>query len=129
MGTRKTRSLIAVAGVYLALWALTWTWGVSDVDNNFDAEFSMGCSQLGQRATEPVVRIDKLNARELDDPGNEYPDAPWRYRSTGIAVAPFVILDEAAWVTAPLGGFGGRRVVFWFFGKTVWFPYWCHWMV
>jgi hypothetical protein len=134
MSKKKKRILVA-GGVYVVLWALTWTWGLHDVDRAFDAEFAVACDRAfgsghgdDQGATARVVRLSRFNVRDLSDPTNEPCDDYFRYRSRGSAVAPFVIVDEAAWVDAPLSGFGGRRVVFWFFGATTWFPIWAYWV-
>jgi hypothetical protein len=125
--SKKKKRLLAVGGIYCFLWALTWTWGLYDADKDFDAEFAMA---VGYPEDEPhkIVRLTRFNVRDDSDPTNEPCDDYFRYRSRGFAVAPFVIVDEAAWVDASHSGFGGRRVVFWFFGATTWFAFWAYWV-
>ena len=130
---RKRKALAIAAGVYCILWFLTATWGARDVDRAFDREFGVGVVGLsGDAATAPIQRIDRLaNFRDLMDPANQVPDDPgyFRSRSRGFAVAPFVIVDEAAAVVAPLGGFGARRINVWFFGLTKWWAVEAYWAV
>jgi hypothetical protein len=131
--TRKRRILIVTVSVYCALWLLTATWGISDIDRAFDQEFAYGLTGMGDAPKKvPIRRIEKMaNVRILDDPANQFPDdiGLFRYRTRGFAVAPFIIIDEAATVYATLGGFGGMRINFWFFGYTNWWPLKCYWAV
>lgn len=119
-------------GLYFFLWFITGTWGRSDVNRRFDLEFSLGNSGLvGTNAvpqSQPITRLPYSSAmRNID-----YSQPPtidlWRARSTGIAIAPFVIIDEAAWVNGGLSGFAGRRVVFWCFGASRWLPRTVFWV-
>lgn len=106
--------------------------GISDVDRAFDREFSTG--EVGFAdcyKTVPIRRIEQMaNIRDPTDPANKFPDDTgyFRFRTRGVAIAPFVIVDEAATVYAPLGGYGGRRISLWFFGITTWWPLQMYWV-
>lgn len=131
--TRKRKALSICFGVYVFLWALTATWGISDVDRAFDREFAVGVTGFGTHRPEiPIPRISQMaNIKDLMDSANNLPEEPglFRFRTNGMAVAPFVIIDEAAAVFAPLGGHGGRRLVLWIFGATRWWPLKTYWEV
>ena len=80
----------------------------------------------------PIQRIDKMaNVRDLMDPANQLPSDTglFRFRSRGFAVAPFVIVDQAATRFASMGGFGGTRINLWFFGSTKWWLAKHYWSV
>jgi hypothetical protein len=47
-------------------------------------------------------------------------DKPWRARSTGYVVAPFIVIDEVACQWGALAGESEHRIVFWFFGYSEW---------
>ena len=128
--TRRVRVLIGAA-LYCGLWSLTAFVGLPCVDRTFDRQHSEGFSLIGQEKPESVIRIDNIpNPKDLRDiRNNSLPDKPWRYRGRGIAIAPFIIIDEVAWVTAPLGGGAGRRLVVWAFGPQFWFPIQWYWDV
>jgi len=130
---RQRKVLAIVAGVYCVLWILTATWGISDVDRAFDREFSSGTAGFAENPRSmPIRRIDKMaNIRDLTDPANKFPDDTgfFRFRTRGLAIAPFIIIDEAATVFASLGGYGGRRVNLWFFGVTKWWSLEMYWAV
>jgi len=131
--SKNKKRLLAAGAVYLVLWVLTWTWGLYDVDKAFDAEFALAHPHAfyTPRDSETVatVRLSRFNVRQLDDPANFQGQSWFRYRSRGFAIAPFVILDKAAWVDGPFSGFGGQRVVLWFFGATTWFSYRAYWVM
>ncbi|MBN8461171.1 MAG: hypothetical protein J0M04_25385 [Verrucomicrobia bacterium] len=117
-------------GVYLGLWLLTATIGNHQVNRKFDEDFGFGTVRPGSADRVRIVRIRNLDVRDPDNPRND-PLIPenglFRQRSWGIAIAPFVIVDEVATVFAPLGGFGGLRVNVWFFGyvrSVPVYPYW-----
>ena len=68
--------------------------------------------------------------QDLLDPRNE-PLIPenglFRYRSRGIAIAPFIVVDEIGTVFARMGGVGAVRVSVWLPGfSRSWLlhPYW-----
>ena len=78
----------------------------------------------------PIKRIGSMaNIRDLRDPANELPDGHFRFRTRDVAVAPFVIVDQAAMTYAILGGLGGRRINLWFFGVTKWWPLERYWAI
>ena len=122
------RVTIGVGATYCVLWLMTATWGISDVDKAIDSQFRMGSTQMPPLDGTVVPefqsqRIETMaDVTNLRNPNNLLPDDSglFRYRSTGIAVAPFLIVDEAAVVWAPLRGFGGQRLSFWCFGSTRW---------
>src|ERR1043166_7006327 len=110
-----------VAAVYLLLWLATATWGTSTVDRTFDQEIAFGSSMGISDNLEAVVRVSYTS--EMQSPTGNYfvSHSLWRARTRGIAVAPFVILDAAAWVDGPLSAFSGYRITFWCFGASHWF--------
>ena len=128
--TKRIKITIGL-GLYCGLWGLTALVGLPSVDRAFDREHSEGFSLMGQEKPESVIRVDGIpNPKDLRDIRNKsLPDKPWRYRGKGHAIAPFVIIDEVAWVTAPLGGGAGRRMVFWLFGLQFWVPIQWYWNV
>lgn len=113
-------------GLYAILWIVTAVWGTSSVEVAFDQEFAVGFPGLAGNP-EAMVRIPYIPA--LRDPTGSWPGTArvWRARSRGIAVAPFVLVDAAAWLESGLSGFSGYRVIFWFFGESKWVPIWCFW--
>lgn len=130
--TKAKKTIKIVAMLYLGLWLITALIGLPCVNRSFDREHSEGYSTLGQTDPEAVTRISNLsNVEELLADGNEelIPQHPFRYRSRGLAVAPFVIIDEVAWITAPMGGGAGKRIVIWFFGFQYWRPIDWYWSV
>ena len=130
--TRKRKVFATLGGVYCLLWLLTATWGIFDVDRAFDREFAVGTADLAENAQRvSIERIDRMaNIRDPADPANEFPEdgGLFRFRTHGLAVAPFVVIDEAATAYAPLGGYGGRRVNLWFFGITKWWSLRTYWV-
>ena len=126
---RKSRRRILrwCAGIYCLLWLVTATWGTSTVDRAFDREIAFGYRGFSEKP-EPVVRVAYTSQMQKPN-GNWSVSHPlWRARSRGIAVAPFVILDAAAWVDASLSAFSGYRVTLWFFGASHWFPLKVFWV-
>lgn len=120
----KTKWTLKILATYGFLWLLTATWGEHDVDCDFDRQLSVGDggnSLGGDVVPVPVVRIYELaNAHDFQELENKkmVPPYPWRYRRHGVAVAPFIIIDEIAWITSGLGGESERRLIFWFFGYS-----------
>ena len=117
----KTKLVLKAIAIYGLLWLLTATWGEHDVDCDFDRRVSVGnANPLGGKIVPvPVIRIYEMaNPHDLLDPKNEIPKVPWRYRNQGIAVAPFFIIDEIAWVRSGIGGSSERRLIFWFLGYS-----------
>ena len=118
-------------GVYLGLWLLTATIGNHQIDRKFDEDFGFGTARLGSDR----VRIERIRNLDAHDPTNPRNDSLipenglFRQRSWGVAIAPFVIVDEVATVFAPLGGFGGLRVNVWIFGCVRSFPVYPYWHV
>jgi len=130
---RKQKVIAIVVGTYCLLWILTATWGISDVDRAFDREFAGGTTGFAENPKEvQIQRIHSMaNVRNLMDPANKFPDDTgfFRFRTRGVAIAPFLIVDEAATVFASLGGYGGRRLNLWFFGITKWWSMKMYWAV
>jgi len=136
MKHRTKRTVLGIGLIYCVLWTLTATWGISDVDRAFDEQFQIGSTQAFANSEPspkvPIRRIDLMaNVKDLRDSRNRFPDRSglFRYRSGGIAIAPFVIVDEAAATWAPLAGFGGRRLSLWCFGLTRWWLIQTYWSV
>jgi hypothetical protein len=84
----------------------------------------MGISNI----PEPVFRVPDTS--EMQSPTGDWgvSHSLWRARTRGIAIAPFVILDAAAWVDGALSAFSGYRITFWFFGASHWFPLRVFWV-
>lgn len=113
---KHPRAGIAVA-IYLVLWGLTALIGNSRIDEEFDKQNRYGSMRRSDGQVE-ITRIRMLYVRDLSDPRNTGlipANGLFRYRSPGIAVAPFVVVDEIGTIFAPLGGIGCVRVSFWFF--------------
>lgn len=126
---RRQRSFRAAVSIYIALWIVTALFGNSRINKSFDRQFAVGFTTLAENEEpKPAVRVPY--SREMRNPRNlDSVKAPvWRARTTGFPVAPFVIVDEAAWIDGPLSGFSGIRVVIWFFGYTHWFPLKVFWV-
>lgn len=124
--TNRRSLFIGVIIAYLLLWLLTATWGTSTVDQKFDRELALGYPGFSTNPA-PVVRIPYKREMQLRDP----PDPPaelWRARSSGVAIAPFVILDAAAWIDGGVSGFSGFRLNLWFFGISVSLPLKVFWV-
>lgn len=126
----KLTSIRISVVIYAILWILTAVMGIPRVDRQFDEQFSHGYAQMDSDERVEITRIKKLYVRDLEDPKNE-PLIPanglFRYRSGGIAITPFLIVDEIGTVFAPQGGIGGIRLNFWFFGSSktlAVYPYW-----
>ena len=103
---------------YCILWALAALFGLPDVDRKFGVESAVGTRGIapGGKRLEivPVVRIPfstELRGRGIIH-GNVL-DGPWRARSTGYAIAPFLVIDDIAYQTDALAGLSGPRFVFW----------------
>ncbi len=108
-------------GVYLVLWLLTATWGSWDVDRKFDQEFAFGLRADASRRDIPVTRIySNLDLAAMWDHPENFPQGVgwWRYRR-GVAIAPFVIIEEIGYCTGSMDGWAGHRLVFWYFGKSL----------
>lgn len=114
----RRKGWVLAASVYFVLWIVTGFVGNRQVDAQFDQQFAKGTSRLNQKEPEGVIRIARpKNLPSAHGDESDIPTGPWRYRGQAVAVAPFLIVDEIAWVTAPLGGGAGRCLVLWFFGK------------
>jgi hypothetical protein len=106
-------------GLYLALWIITDLFGGRTIDRQFDQQFAFGYTTFGgSGGLHPVARVP-YSHQMRQAPIARSDNAPlWRARSNGFAIAPFLIVDEAAWIDGPLSGFSGVRLVIWFFGYT-----------
>ena len=97
----------------------------------FCEEFRYGSPGLGGEEVE-IKRLDTFHVRDLMDPRNADlipQNGLFRYRSQGIAVAPFVIVDEVGTIFGGLAGMGAARVNVWFFGWTNWWVLKGYWAV
>jgi hypothetical protein len=117
----KLRSVRIVLGIYALLWMLTAVIGNARIDLAFDAWNRDGAG---------IKRIHRFHVLDLHDPRNE-PLIPanglFRYRSHGLAIGPFVVIDEIATIFAPLGGLGAVRLSLWCFGPPkswIIYTYW-----
>ena len=117
----------------MGLWLLTATLGNFQIDKKFDRDFAYGTGSMGSDESVEIERIEHLYVRDLMDPRNRTlflkNHGLFRYRSWGVAIAPFIVVDEIGTVFAPLGGFGGLRVNLWFFGAMASVPIYAYWNV
>ena len=120
--------IFLLAAVYLILWAFTAAVGIPQVDEAFDRELAVGSAGMGSGAKMLVKRVPFFDSSEVDPHPESVRGVPWRCRSAGFAVAPFLIIDEVAWQQHALSGFGGMRLVFWYPGHTRWFVLKRYWV-
>lgn len=119
-------------GIYMALWILTGVLGLPQVDHAFDEQYATGSLNAfsSPRHSDRRVPVRRLRYERSIDPSDQsLPEIPFRSRSNGIPIGPFLILDEVCVVQTPLAGFSGRRLVFWFFGYNHWIPLKTWWVV
>ena len=124
---RRRKPLILICAIYLFLWLVTATWGLIDIDRQFDREFSSGFKISRTSKVAPNIRVSNIDPRNPFEPKKVNPESFWRYRSRGIPIAPFIVIDDVAYQDAPLKGYGGRRLVFWFFGLSGSIPLAMYW--
>src|SRR5687767_5813106 len=127
--SRYGRRLVYVAATYLVLWLLTATVGLRSVDRAFDREFARGSTGAFQSARPAEVRRLPFQRFPLfsDSQSAVPPEHPFRMRTKGYAIAPFLVVDEVSCQTHAFSGWGGHRLVFWLFGLSTWVPlkeYW-----
>ena len=123
--TRKRKKLWIGLGLYAVLWIVTGVMGLPQIDRSFDREFAFGSPDAFATNERPVRKVPSSRVayvRITDPREHSIPDIPFHSRATGFPIAPFLIIDEACFAKAPLAAFSGRRMVFWFFGYTRWFP-------
>ena len=141
MKPKLKRTLVIFFIIYCMLWATTAIWGRKDVDKLFDQQFAYGYTgwsvRLDGRPNDTslrklIERVEWFNVKDPNDPKNsafikDKKDFFFRYRSPGIAIAPFLIVDDTAALWGHLGGFGATRLNFWFFGYTHWWRIKSYW--
>ena len=123
--TPKRKKLWIGFGCYSALWIITGVLGLPQTDRAFDREFAFGSSDVFSTDERPagIVPASRVPYVRVTDPSEHSPpDIPFRSRSTGFPIAPFLIVDEVCVAQAPLAAFSGRRIIFWFFGYSRWLP-------
>ena len=128
----KKKVVIIPFAIYMFLWLLTATWGTYDVRSHFDKQFEYGYPNLSDEKIK-ITNIDSFYVYSLDHEHNQdkIPSNScglFRYKSIGIAIAPFVVIDNMATIWGGLAGLGATRFNFWFFGYNWWYPiipYWC----
>ncbi|MEY3172411.1 MAG: hypothetical protein RLZZ436_324 [Planctomycetota bacterium] len=123
--TPKRKKLWIGLGLYAVLWIVTGVVGLPQIDRAFDREFAAGSPDAFATDERPArnVPASRVPYVRVTDPSEHLlPDIPFRSRSTGLPIAPFLVIDEACVAEAPLAAFSGRRMVFWFFGYTRWVP-------
>jgi hypothetical protein len=112
----RKRYLRIIGWTYGTLWAVTALFGLPDVDRKFDLEFALGTHGFGEGKRPEILPVMRIPfSTELRDPRATpwyVPDKPWRSRSNGIAIAPFVVIDEVACQYGPLAGLSAHRLVF-----------------
>jgi hypothetical protein len=116
-------------GLYLALWIITGLFADASINRHFNEQFAFGYTTWSESGgLHPVVRVP-YSHQMRKAPIARSDNAPlWRARSNGFAIAPFLLVDQAAWIDGPLSGFSGVRLVIWFFGYTHWFPLKAYWV-
>jgi hypothetical protein len=118
----RRKLILRFAAIYALLWLLTATWGLRDINRDFDKQFAFAVAN-DEGLQEEMVRIDQV---DIKDPYRDPPPAMhgryWRWRGKAIVLAPFIVTDQAGYQDAPLSGIGGRRIVFWCFGWSL--PIW-----
>lgn len=129
MTSRQCRlTLYLLAILYASSWATTGFVGLPQIDRKFDEDLSIGSIGYPHYQIKTVKRIPFFDAADpLQIPAVLY-ENPWRCRSRGFSIAPFIVIDEVAWQTDALSGFAGTRIVFWFFGRIHWVPLRKHWV-
>lgn len=126
----KHRRFRVLLGIYLGFWLLTSTVGNYQINNKFDEDFRYGTKGLGSNERVEIMRIENFDVRDPFNPKNDLlipKSGLFRHRSWGVAIGPFIVIDEVATVYASLGGFGGLRVNFWFFGTMISLPIYSYW--
>lgn len=120
----KRSTLHSIAICYLGLWMLTSTVGEANVDSHFASQF-LGRFTGMPGPPSPIYRdydFDIQGFRNQLEIGTENEigeSGGFSYsRKRGIAIAPFIIVDEVEWSKAPMDCCGKKRLVFWFFGLT-----------
>lgn len=107
--------------IYGVLWIVTAKLADAEIDRAFDKQFRYGQPNWDSDEVVEIKRIQKFYGRNPEDPRNEAlipANRLFRYRSRGITIAPFFVVDEVGTVFAPLGGAGGLRLILWFFDST-----------
>jgi hypothetical protein len=124
----RRKRLVLGCVIYLSLWLVTATWGLIDIDRQFDREFSSGYKIPGTSKVVPIIRLSNVDPRNPFEARQRNPESFWRYRSKGIPIALFIVIDDVAYQDAPLSGYGYRRLVFWFFGLSGSIPLTMYWI-
>jgi len=98
----------------------------------FDREFRYGSTKMGSHDKIVISRIHKFyqpRGDEWDTRNNLLipSNGRFRYRSVGIAIAPFVVLDQIGVLSGPLNGIGAVRANLWFFGINKWWVVYRYW--
>jgi len=124
MSPKRKKTWVGLA-IYAGLWITTGVLGLPQVDRAFDREFAIGSPDAFTSAGRLVRRVpvSRVPYVRVSDPGTQsLPETPFRSRSVGFAIAPFLIVDEVCVAQAPLAAFSGRRLLFWCFGYSRWLP-------
>jgi hypothetical protein len=128
----KRKVLVILFAIYMFLWFLTAIWGNCDVRRDFDKQFEYGYPNLAGGEKVKITSIDSFYVYSLEHEYNQdkLPEnGLFRYKSIGIAIAPFVIVDNMAEVSGVLSGLGATRLNLWLFGYTWWYPVIAYWTV
>jgi len=122
------RRILVGSVLYCFFWLLTWSLGLRAVDRDFDLQHQIGSRSLGDSGERVAVMRVPFRAMHTEQEVVGFDrSSPWRMRSSGWVLAPFLIVDEVAWQAHPLDGYAGRRIVVWFFGLSTWFPARTYW--
>lgn len=127
----KSKRLKIIIGIYLFLWLLTAIWGTYDIRRKFNHDFEYGYKNW----TNERIKIVSLDSFYVYDLANKYNegriprDGLFKYKSSGIAVAPFIVVDNIAVVWADLAGLGAARLNIWVPGYIWSHPIIVYWLV
>jgi hypothetical protein len=125
---RKRKRLVLICAIYLSLWLITATWGLIDIDRQFDRQFSSGYKIPGTSKVVPNIRLSNIDPRNPFGAKQLNPGLFWRYRSKGTPIAPFIVVDDVAYQDGSMMGYAGKRLVFWCFGLSASIPLAMYWM-
>ena len=126
----KNKRFRIFVSVYIFLWLLTAVWGNYDVRKKFNIQYGYAYKEW----TNEKIKTEEVSSFYVYDLEHEYnkdkipENGRFRYKSIGIAIAPFIIVDNIAAVWASLAGIGATRINLWVFGYTWGSPvivYWC----
>lgn len=103
---------------YILSWVLTATVGIARVDAKFESKYAK-LQMRGKDGDISIINIPRIEFLDIEsmefyENNPEIPqDGIFRYRSSGYAVAPFLIVDKSAIVWDSSAGKGSMRLNIW----------------